>query len=215
MDPRVIGAIGTAYYARAVAAADQARTRAQNGFAIASFLAGGLVGASLLSTLTPVSAVARIIGACALAAWIVTAALYAKAIAEPVELVSGEDQKTPEGFVKKVLENAADERDRVDARGHTAHSASLVAAAITAATVIVGLLVHRTEATEAASVVISQRGAAAFQALCGTSATLVRGKLDIASLSGEFVKLRPDSPRCGGRNVRILRSEIVEVSTAS
>jgi hypothetical protein len=213
-DPRVIDAIGAAYYTRAATAADLARSRAQNGFTVASFLAGGLVGAGLLSRLASVPITVRIIGGCALAAWVVGAALYSRAVAEPVTLETG-TQKSAEDFVSKVLENAEEERDKVDSRRRVAQRASMVAAALTTLAVVLGLLVTSGPETKTASIVLTAQGAEALRVLCGTETSLVRGQLNIGSLESEFISLRPDIPRCGDRNLRVPRSEVIEVTTSN
>src|SRR6266566_1560007 len=71
------------------------------------------------SRLASVPITVRVIGACALAAWVVGAALYARAVAEPVALETG-TQKNAEEFVRKVLENAKKERDKIDSRRRVA-----------------------------------------------------------------------------------------------
>jgi hypothetical protein len=211
-DPRVIDAISSAYYARAVTAADLARSRAQNGFAVASFIAGGLVGAGLLSRIASVPVATRVIGACALVAWVVGAALYARAVAEPVALETG-TQKSPEDFVSKVLENAKTERDNVDSRRWAAQWASVVAAALTTVAVVLGLLLTPGPETKTASVVLTAQGAAVFRVLCGVKASLVRGQLNVASLGSEFIILRSAGPGCSGRALRLPRSDVIGITT--
>jgi hypothetical protein len=214
MDPRVIDAIGAAYYARATAAADLARSRAQNGFTVASFLAGGLVGAGLLSRLASVPITVRIIGAFALATWVVGAALYARAVAEPVSLTTG-TQRSAEEFVSKVLENAKEERDKVDSRRKVAQRASMVAAALTTLAVVLGLLITTGPETKPASIVLTAQGAAALRVLCGTETNLVRGQLDMVSLGNEFLILRPYIPQCASRELRLAHSDVIEIITSN
>jgi hypothetical protein len=210
-DPRVIEAVGKAYYTRAVAAADLARTRAQNGFAVASFLAGGLVGAAVLRGLEAVPIAAPILGACALSAWVLAAALYARALAEPVDLLTGE-QPDADAFVRKALDNAAEERDKVDTRARSAHRVSLAAATVTVAAVAVGVLVPASQ-PETVFVLLSTRGMAAISELCGDETNPIRGRLETADLDAQFVTLEPDDPRCDAGVVHLPTRNILQVLT--
>jgi hypothetical protein len=212
IDPRVIGAIGAAYYARAATAPDLARSRAQNGFTIASFLAGGLVGAGLLSRGASVPIAVRILGACALAAWVAGAALYARAVAEPVALRTG-TQKSAADFVVKVLANAQEEREKVDSRRRLAQQASMVAAALTAAAVALGILLTPGQDTQSASVVLTAQGVAAVRVLCGSGARVVHGQLDPASLDSRFISLRPDIRGCASKELHLPGGDVAEVLT--
>jgi hypothetical protein len=212
-DPRVIDAISNAYYTRAVTAADLARSRAQNGFAVASFIAGGLVGAGLLSRIASVPVSTRIIGAFALIAWVVGATLYARAVAEPVALETG-TQENPEDFVAKVLENAKAERDQVDLRRRAAQWASLVAAALTTVAVVLGFLLTPSAAVKTASIVLTAQGTVAFRILCGVETNLVHGQLNVASLGSQFIIIKPTRPGCSGRELHLSHSEIIEITTS-
>ena len=209
-DRRVIDAVGTAYYTRAATAPDQARSRAQNGFAVASFLAAGLIGAGLLSRAASVPIAVRILGACALAAWVVGAALYARAVAEPVAL-KAEMQASAADFVTTVLANAQAERDKVDSRRRLAQQASMVASALTAGAVALGLLLTPGQTTERASVVLTAKGAAAVRTICGAGVRVVNGQLDPASLDSRFISLRPDIRECAGKELYLPGGDVVEV----
>jgi hypothetical protein len=214
-DDRVIGAVAAAYYTRAATAPDQARSRAQNGFAIASFLAGGLVGAGLLSRGASVPIAVRILGACALVAWVVGAALYARAVAEPAALVEGETQESADDFVVAVLANAQEERDKIDSRRRLAQWASMAAAALTAVAVALGLLLTPGQNAESASVVLTAKGAAAVRVLCGAAGIVVHGQLDPASLDSRFISLRPDIRGCVGKQLYLPGGDVAEVITSN
>jgi uncharacterized membrane protein len=213
-DHRVVNAVGAAYYARAAAAPDQARSRAQNGFAIASFLAGGLVGVGLLSRSASVPFGVRIVGAGALAAWVAGATLYARAVAEPVTLKTGM-QPNAADFVTAVLVNAQQERDKIDARRRLAQLASMAASALTAIAVALALLLTPGQATQSASVIVTAQGAAAVRILCGTEARVVHGQLDTASLDSRFISLRLDLPGCTGKELHLPGADVAEVMTGS
>ncbi|MBG0567321.1 hypothetical protein [Actinoplanes aureus] len=168
MDNRVVEALGLAYYARATAAPDQARAQAQSGFAIASFLAGGIVGAGILSGAGTLPIAVRVAAAVAVALWIVTALLYARAVGEPIRLDAAE-QPDAEAFVRKVLENAAAERDAVDAKRRRAYLVSVAAAAFTALAAVLGLLIRDGE--KHATILLTPAGSASVEALCGSRVT--------------------------------------------
>lgn len=169
-----------------------------------------MVGAGLLSRLASVPMSVRIIGACALAAWVVGAVLYSRAVAEPVA-INTEMPNSAEEFVSEVLKNAEEERDKVDSRRKLAQRVSMVAAAFTTLAVVLGLLITSGPEKKTASIVLTAQGAAVFRILCGAEANLVRGQVNIASLESEFISLRPETPRCASRELRLYRSEIVEI----
>jgi hypothetical protein len=213
-DRRVIDAVAPAYYTRAATAPDQARTRAQGGFAIASFLAGGLIGVGLLSRSASVPISVRILGACALTVWVVGAALYARAVAGSVAL-EAETQTTAADFVTTVLVNAHAERAKVDSRQKLAYRVSMIAAVLTAAAVSLGLLLTPRQNTESASVVLTAQGAAAVRILCGTALRVVHGQLDPASLNSRFISLSPDIRGCVGKELYLPSGDVAEVIAGS
>jgi len=139
--------------------------------------------------------------------------LYARAVAEPVALETG-TQKNAEEFVRKVLENAKKERDKIDSRRRVAQRASMVAAAFTTLAVVLGLLITSGPETKHASIVLTAQGAEAFRVLCGTQTNLVHGQLDMVSLESEFLNVRLDIPQCANRELHLARSDVIEVVTS-
>jgi len=208
MDRRVVEAVGAAYYARAISAPDLARVRAQSGFAIASFLAGGLAGAVVLSSANVIPVPVRAAASIALAAWVLSAVLYAHAVSEPIQLATSQ-QPDDEAFVQTVLNNSANERDKVDRRRRWGYWVSAAAAIATALTALLSLLSG--ENSKDATVLLTPRGNEAIRLGCGATVLTVRGALDTASIEKNFVKLRLQSPECKGREVGISRSDVIQI----
>jgi MFS family permease len=213
-DPSVRDAIVSAYYPRATAAADAARSRAQSAYAISSAIAGALVATGLLADLSGVEAWVKILGALALSAWFVASSLYIRAVASPVPPLETAAQPTADAFVEAVLSNARSEREAIDSRQDTANKVSLLAMGLTASTLVFALLAPMPAEEKEAKLVLSPAGAGAITALCQGTPTVVAGNLDVSSLKTDFVVLKSAANVCGRDRVelRLPKKEIVALS---
>jgi hypothetical protein len=135
MPTGVRDAVVSAYYPRALASPDSARSRAQAGYTIASAIAAALVAAGVLSEIDSQPGVIQILGLGALTLWMATAWLYMSAVSVPVRVIEGL-QLTEDEFVGTALSNAKIERDEVDRRQRRARWVSFAAVLLTLATFV-------------------------------------------------------------------------------
>jgi len=202
-------AVVNGYYARAVTASDLARSRAQNGFTISSFLATGLVGAGVLSSLGTVPLLTRILGAAALVCWAAAALQFARAVAERVTL-SSETQESADDFVDAVLDNAADERDAIDRRRSSAQKAAMLAALLTTLTVVSGLFLRSTDTVQA-TIILTPDGRSAVQQLCPSLGSKVEGAAKKSSIIGTVIEIRPNTEPCKSRTLYVPREQVAAI----
>ena len=109
-------AVSGAFYPRALAAADTARTRAQSGYTIASAVAAALVAAGILTDICDQQLPIQVLALLSIAAWVVTAILFMWSVAVPVELALPAVLPSADAFVDAVLGNARTERDELNKR---------------------------------------------------------------------------------------------------
>jgi hypothetical protein len=204
-------AVVTGYYARAVTVSDLARSRAQSGFTISSFLATGLVGAGVLSSLGTVPLLTRILGATALAGWAAAALLFARAVAERVPLQHSETKGSADDFIDAVLTNAADERDAIDKRRSLAQKVAILAALLTTLTVVSGLFLRSTDSTVQATIILTPTGRSAVQQLCPSLGPKVEGAAKKSSIKSAMIEIRPNSEPCRSRTLHIPREQAAAI----
>lgn len=136
----VVAAIAQAYYARATASPDTARSRAQAAFGIASAVAGGLVAAAVISKFPSAHDAVQILGVFAVAFWLTATSLYLLAVAVPVQLPeSASEVVGGSEFAKTVIRRALAERETVDKRQKWANGLSAVAMSVTLVTFALGI----------------------------------------------------------------------------
>lgn len=208
----VSNAIISAYYPRVAAAADAVRSRAQGASAIASVIAGGLLGAGLVANLPEAPRSVQVLGGATLVAWLLTSVLYIRAVAAPVRSLVG-TQLGSDAFVDAVLDNARAERRAIEQRQGWARWASFLAMALTAATAL-GLLLGPEPDRVPATLSLSSAGADALGGLCSGRPTLISGMVEVASLDSRFVVVEAAAGRCQARAVelRISSEQVVGVA---
>jgi MFS family permease len=196
-------AVVGAYYPRAVAAADAARTRAQSAYAIASAVAAALVAAGILTDIGDRPEWVQILGLAALAAWLVTAVLFMAAVAEPVQLTLPARLPDADHFIDAVLENVRQERAALEGRLGPAIVGTKIAVLLTVVAFLLVLFVPEEATTTNVSVVLNDKGAASIEALCGTSAITVTGQVDLSTLAEKYVPVTLNAESCGGQSMTV------------
>jgi hypothetical protein len=131
-------AVVAAYYPRALAAPDSARSRAQAGYTIASAIAAALVAAGVLGGIDRQPGIVRYFGLGTLILWMMAAWLYMSAVSVPVTVIEGL-QLPEDRFIATALSNAKSERDEVDRRQSRARRVSFLAALFTVLTFLTAL----------------------------------------------------------------------------
>ena len=203
-------AVVNGYYARAVTAPDLARSRAQNGFTISSFLATGLVGAGVLSSFGTVPLLTRILGATALVGWSAAALLFARAVTETVPLQHSETQRSADDLIDAVLGNAADERDAIDKRRSLAQNAAILAALLTTLTVVSGLFLRSADTVQA-TIILKPNGRTAVRQLCPSLGSKVEGVAKKSSITGTVIEIRPNTEPCKSRTLHVPREQVAAI----
>jgi len=153
--PGVRDAVVAAYYPRALASPDSARSRAQAGYTIASAIATALVAAGVLGNIESQTGVVQSFGLSALIMWMVTAWFYMSSVSVPVRVVEGL-RLTEETFVSTALSNAKVERDEVDRRQGRARFVSFLAVLLTLTTFIAALWFPADDAGPSTAVIWSR-----------------------------------------------------------
>lgn len=212
--PKAVDAIVSAYYPRRVSAVDTARARAQSAYAIASTLAGVLVGAGLLTTLEDRPMPVRILGIVALIGWLAAAGLYLRAVASPVIVKRHGAQRGANNFVERVLEQSSAERDEIDARLKLANRASFFALVATAATVSLALLIAD-DVRERGTVVLTDSGAVSVGRICPQLPVDLVGEIKAGSIGSETLVVKADAGQCDevAVDLVIARSAVAAVRT--
>ena len=203
----------TAFYPRALAAADSARNRAQAGYAIASAIASSLVVAGAFTSIEDRGLWAQGFGMLALIIWVVTGILFLYAVATPVTPIEdlASDADSPE-WVENILRRANSERVDVDQRNWLAIRATVVAVGVTVIAVVLtatsGLSLNKDEVT----VSLTDAGKETVAELCTSVPAKVRGQLENRTLRREFVVVTVPPGGCHAGREATLRIRTAEIS---
>ena len=192
----VVKAVIDAYYPEYVHRASAARARAQGAYTIAGAVAAAIVAAGVAGDIAAASWEVQTLGAMALAAWLITAWLFIKAVAVPVER-SGGQTFDPDAFVKIVFQQVNCEQDSIEKWLKAAFWSTLVALALTFASVVIALAAPRSSSEVHGRLSLTSEGRSAINALCGRSPDTVAGSVDPAALGNTFTVLRLDAGMCG------------------
>jgi hypothetical protein len=197
-----------AYWPRALAAADAARTRAQSGFTIASAIATGLIAAGLFANLADRSHWVRYVGGAALALWLTAMLLFLLAVVSGTGVAALAADQAERGFSVGLLKSVERERLRVERRLLAAVVVTSAAVLVTAATAVIDNVgfVDRDEGT----LVLTAQGVDALHRDCGGPRWRTRhGSLDVPTLKSDFVLFRLQCGSYGKRAVRIPRDDVL------
>jgi MFS family permease len=218
----VLETVVTAYYPRAIAAADSARNRAQAGYAIASAIATGLVVAGAFTSIEDHGWPAQLAGALALFAWILAGLLFLHAVATPVTQPLSIDELAIDAdspaWIEAVLGRAQSERTEVDRRNVLAILATIGAVFITipaiALTGFSALSLNKDEVT----LYLTRAGKNTVKQLCpeadsGIERSQIEGSLENRTLRRDFVVITvtPCLPEMATLHIR--KTEISGISS--
>lgn len=208
----VVSAIVSAYYPKLVNAADTARSRAQAAYAIGNALAGGLVGASLLTIFSNASTFTKIVGFVAVAVWILAALRYVRAVASPLPPEVPKEIHDANAFVAYVLSSARGDRTAIDKRQRSANFAAVLALSVTALSF--ALLLFGSTATFTASVALTSSGQQQMTSICGHATSTLSGNVTTASVGASFLVIELQPGVCSNaKTIRIPASYVGSVVT--
>jgi MFS family permease len=201
-DP-VVKAVIDAYYPDYVHRPSAARTRAQGAYTIAGAVAAAIVAAGIAGNIAAGSCLVQAFGAAALAAWLITACLFILAVAVSVERPSSEKTTDRDTFLKNVFDQVDREQGAIEKRLKAAFWSTLVALALTFASVVIALAVPRPSSEVHGRLSLTSEGRSAIEALCGRSPDTVAGSVDPAALGNAFTVLRLDAGMCGRQAYKV------------
>lgn len=201
------------HYARVMANADAARTRAQAAYGIVSAIAIALMAAGLLGDVDARPPGVQALTIAALVTWLAAAALFLHAVSSPFE-INPEPTSSDEALTKAVLDGVRAERTKIDSWQHRAQIAAAVAALLTLAAFLSVLFSGNTPARESALIALTPNGAASMQRTCGSVPSTFSGKVEKPALEGKLVEIALAPGVCGDTsvNVAIPRSAILAVA---
>jgi hypothetical protein len=195
--------VAKAYYPRAVAAADAARTRAQAGYTIASAIAAALVAAGIFGGIEDFEPVVQGLGVLALVGWLLAGFFFVLAVSNrrPDPEESKDPQKLDEHkgalpFIREVMSDAKRERNAVEEHQKRAVVSTAAAMVLTVATIIGVLVDQPADASKSATFGLSASGAAAVDAVCDRPVSTLEGSVDPAKLDQDFVPIAIEAGSC-------------------
>lgn len=208
-------AIVDAYYPDRVRIANTARSRAQAAQSVVTAVAGAVVAGFTLSTLASYGMVTRVISCVAVALWLAASVLYVIAIAVPAVPESQADEAPDaRAMIRMILTRAKAEAKVVDRRQRTANIVAGTALGMTVLAFAIGVL--GPAPAHEGTVHLTPDGVRLLQVACTPTATTLRGRVDEASLSAQFVKVVVDPGTCEEheeRELLIPRAAVVLVES--
>lgn len=193
----VVKAVIDAYYPEYIHRPSAARARAQGAYAIAGAVAAAIVAAGIAGNIATGSWPVQALGAAALAAWLITAWLYIRAVAVPVEQPPSRQTSDSAAFLQEVLERVNREQKTIEKWLKWAFWSTLVALALTFTSVVIALVVPKPSSEVHGRLSLTSEGRSAIDVLCGRSPDTVAGSVDPATLGNAFTVLQLDAGTCG------------------
>jgi len=199
--PEVRNSVVAAYYPRLTASPDTVRARAQAAYAIASTIAGGLVGASLLTNPANVSDLVKLLGGLALLVWLAAAGLYIFAVGSKVPDVMLKTVDDPNEFVHNIIEQTRKERKTIEWRLRCANTVAAAAAILTTLTFVFALENERGDQVDAI-VTVDAATTGHLATACGAHQSTLTGDVSLRSLNSQYVDIQLTQGSCA-RLVRV------------
>lgn len=181
VDGLIFRATADAYYGRVLAEADEARTRAQSAFSVASLIAGTLAAAGIFSDRLEASLPLAVLWSIAVIAWVASAVafLWTVSAGHPTER---DADSTTATFVDTVITRTRTSRDEVLDRLKIALWLTTLACVASTATLI-GFLVVGAPSREVV-VWLSPAGSARLASPCGAPRR-IGGRVDAKELTAK------------------------------
>jgi hypothetical protein len=211
-DPEVLKTVIDSYYSRGVDAADSARQRAQQGYAVASALAAAVVAAGVFTNLSKQPLIVKVCGLAALLLWFIAALLFMWAVSVPSERPSEKDKgwTSAGAFIVGVAGQVNKELAELNRRLVRAVWATVLAAVVTIAAFSIGTLHSPSTTLEQARLQLTARADRALRTACPHVASLY-GQVDPTTLSDAVVTVKAPPNECGldETTLRIPKGDIV------
>jgi hypothetical protein len=216
IDDSVVQEVVKDYYAAAVSSADAARTRAQNGYTIASAIAAAIVAAGVFGGIDDARTLVKIIGVLALLAWLTVAGLFMYAVAGNVRGLETGEQSDASSFVRVVIGNVREVRGAINARSQAAQIATVFAIILTVAGIAIALFWPPTSKFNG-TISLSPIGVKQVDILCGTHVPKrILVSLSASDLDNTFVPIQLMGRACnGGSIIHLRKSSIIAISEST
>jgi hypothetical protein len=198
INSEVLKTVVGAYYGAKLEAPKAARTNAQNAYTIAAAVAAAVVAAGAFVDLSSRPTSVQILGAAALAVWLITAALFMWAVAAPSEDASGlAGTNEATEFVKEAMRRAKNETAAINDRQFFARISAGAASVLTVAALALGLFLPPASTTKDVTVRLDPAEQASLTELCGKSVpTVVSGTTDTKDDGDGTIEFDPEENAC-------------------
>jgi len=199
VDDTTYQTVAEAYYTKKIAAPTAARLNSQNAYTIAAAVAAAVITAGAFAGLETEPLGVRIVGTLALLAWMVTAALFMRAVAAPYLRVESEPDKvfSRRAFVEAALANAKNEDATINGRQRQARWLAGIASLLTVTAVGLAIFLPSSSATENVTVRLDKADQESLSELCRQRMpTVVSGTTDPDSLDDGTIRFDPDPEEC-------------------
>lgn len=190
-------AIIAAHYPRLMASPDTVRARAQAAYAIASTIAGGLVGVSLFTNPVNFSDRVKVLGAFALLLWLAAAGLYVFAVSSRVPEVVRTTTVNSNEFTDAVITRTRQERKAIEWRLCCANTTAAAAAILTTLTFVSALANERGDQIDAI-VIVDAAAAGRLAGTCGVRQPTLAGQVSLKSLNSQYIDIQLTHDSCPG-----------------
>jgi hypothetical protein len=187
--PAVKTAVVQAFYPGVLKQAEDARGRAQNGYAIAGAVAAAIVAAGVFGDIGKEQDFVQGLGVGALVLWLAAAVVFMWAVAAKVEVPTSEDAADADAFVTAVLDRAKTERETIESRIDWALGATVLAIVVTVVALILALTTSAAAKSVSGTLVLTKAGTTTVGQVCGGTPATVSVNTDPAGLSAAVVKV--------------------------
>lgn len=213
VNEKVVQAVINAFYPAVLGSADAARTRAQNGYTIASAVAAAIVAAGVFGDFASAVLAVKILGVVALVLWLAAAAAYIYAVSGRVPsaegIAIGADQ-----FTLDVVQKAREAREKVEGRSSVAQALTFAAVIATAGALGTAAFFPHKSTTVTAHVLLSRSGVADVSRLCSTRSDIIEAKVEPEAIGKPAVALTPVPTACGSHEptLHLLGKDVLAIA---
>jgi len=202
LSPDAVKAIVDAYYPNALATGDRLRTRALNGFTVASAVAAALVAAGLVTGLGRLGGPLEAAGVLAVVLWLAAAAAYLWAVTGRVAADKRPAAQSDAELANRRLDRANREVDALAPRIQRGFFLTLCGLTVTIVAIVIAAFAPP-DPRQWATVTLTTDGAQELGRVCGKRRSTVRARVDPDRLGRNLIAFRIVAKDCGGRRLDV------------
>jgi hypothetical protein len=199
VDSTAYQSVADAYYRKEIGAAATARTNSQSAYAIAAAVAAAVFAAGAFADLKTEPIGVQIVGAGALVAWLLAAALFMRAVAAPDLRISSEPREVTSelDFMRAALTNAKNETETINKRQTQARLVAAVASFLTLLAIALVLFLSPPDPSKDITVRLSPADQTRLTTLCGKRVPkVINGSTDPSTFNEEAITIDPVPSQC-------------------